>query len=346
MTEDMTCLQLKEWGGRLRRNEVPVPSIGPGEVLVDVEATGIGRTVWNYIGGDMGDDAANLPRIPGHEVVGSVSAVGPGVTHLEPGDRVTVYFHFVCGHCRSCLAGSDPLCDNHRGWVGIDLDGGYAEFVQLPAGQVISIPSEIDPVAATTIPDAVATPYHIANQRASIGPGDRVAVIGAGGGVGIHMVQVARHFGGSVTAIDIDAAKLDRCRELGAEHTVNVRNRTPADSFDPPGRGFDAIVDFVGDTDLLEAAVEALGPRGTVVNLTSFPDNRLGVSPRQQVMAESSVVGSRYCSKYEIVDAAELVANGVVEPVVTEVVGFDRVGELLEAVAANEIIGRGAMVPE
>lgn len=340
---EMNCLEIREWGGPLHRTERVVPNPDPTDVLVDVEATGIGRTVQNVIDGNLGGGPDDLPRIPGHEIVGTVEEVGSGVIQLDPGDRVTAYFHIVCGHCEPCQSGYDSLCENHAGWVSTDTDGGFTEYTSIPAANAIPIPDGIPAPEATVIPDAVATPYHVANQRAEIEPGDDVLVLGAGGGVGIHMIQVAAYFGGDVTAVDIATDKLDRCRELGA-----VRVHDPGPESDLTALNdvsYDAVIDFTGNTELLEASLDLLGPRGCLVNLTSFPDNVMDLSPRSQVMNETTVIGSRYCSKYELQRAGKLVAEDEVEPVVSEVTDLDGTPELLQRVVDNELIGRGAMRP-
>jgi len=345
MTESMECLRVEAWDGRLHRASVPVPEVGSTDVLVEVEATGVGRTVHKYVNGGMGDDPDLLPRIPGHELVGTVVEAGEAVTGLDVGSRVTAYFHVGCGHCRYCQAALDPLCANHGGHVGVELDGGFAEYARLPARLAIPIPADVDPVAATTIADAVATPYHVADQRAAIRPGDAVAVLGAGGGVGVHMLQVARCFGGTVTAVDLDDRKLDACRDLGAEHVVNVAGQAPNEALAETGVEFDAVVDFTADTALLEAAVDHLAPRGRLVCLASHSGDEVGVETKALVRGEVDVRGSRYCSKAELRAAADLVAAGDVEPVVSEVVGFDGVADLLDAVVDNDLVGRGAMTP-
>ena len=343
MAESMRCLQVEEWGGELVETERDVPEPGENEVLVEVEATSVGRSVANVIAGNMNDDPAHLPRIPGHELVGTVAEAGPGVTHLETGDRVTAFFHIACGYCRYCQEGFDPLCENHAGWISAHTDGGYAEYATLPAGNAIGLPDGLDPVEATVVPDAVATPYPVANYSGEVEPGDDVMVIGAGGGVGIHMVQVAQYFGGDVTAVDIDDEKLEECARLGAEHVVNTAEESLAAS--GPDE-FDVVVDFVGETALLEEAVGLLGPHGRLVNLTTFPGRSIELAPRTTVINEIEVVGSRYCSKYELREAAELVADGEVEPVISEVVGFDGVADLLDRIVDDEVLGRGAMRPE
>lgn len=346
MEGSMECLLLEAWDGDLRRREVAVPELGVNDALVAVEATGIGRTVHKYVNGGMGDDPDHLPRIPGHELVGTVVESGDGVTHLEEGTRVTAYFHVGCGHCRQCEMGRFTLCEDHRGHVGVATDGGFAEYAALPARQLVPMPETIDPVEATAVPDAIATPYHVATQRAAVEPDDHVAVLGAGGGVGIHLVQVARHFGADVTAVDVDDRKLDRCAELGATRTLNLDGRDDATALAEPDRAYDAVVDFTADTDLLEAAVERLAPRGRLVNLTSYAGNEMRLAPRSQVLRETAVVGSRYCWKEELRAAADMVADGTVEPVVSEVVGFDGVADLLDRIVGNDLVGRGAMTPD
>lgn len=346
MAETMDCLRVEAWDGELHRAAVPVPDVGPTDVLIEIEATGVGRTVHKYVNGGMGDVPDDLPRIPGHEFVGTVAVTGEAVAGLAPGDRVTAYFHIGCGHCRACQAAQDPLCENHGGHVGVEMDGGYAEYAVLPAAMAIPVPDGIDPVAATAIPDAIATPYHVASERADIGPGDSVAVLGAAGGVGIHMLQVARAFGAEVTAVDIDDGKLGACRDVGAATLVNVADGQPATALAAAGVEYDAVVDFTADTDLLEAAVDHLANRGRLVCLASAAGVDVGVPTKALVGGEIDVCGSRYCTKAELREAADLVATGAVEPVVTDVVGFDGVAGLLETILENELVGRGAMTPE
>lgn len=338
------CLQLTEWGGDLQRAETERPTPGPTEVLVEVEATSVGRTVYNNITGYMADSSDPLPLIPGHEIVGRIVERGEAVEGHENGGLVAAYYYLNCGRCDYCQRSLEPLCENTSGRLGVDRDGGYAEYVSLPEANVIGLP-EMDPVDATVIPDAVATPVHVAADRAAIEPGDDVMVIGAGGGVGIHLVQVARHHGASVTAVDLDAGKLDRCRAVGANYTVDTSSTSLGEHADAEGIRYDAIVDFTGVMDLVSEAVELVGPRGRLVNLSAFEGRSFELQPRTQVLGEIEVVGSRYCAKYELRRAAELVANGVVEPVVSEVVDLDGVQGLLEAIADDRVIGRGAVVP-
>ena len=230
-----------------------------------------------------------------------------------------------------------------RGQVGIATDGGYAEYMTLPAANFIPVPDGIDPVAATAITDAIATPFHV-SRRAGVSGGDVVLVIGAAGGVGIHMIQMTRLFGAEVIAVDLGEAKLAACREAGARAALD---------FDSPGvlgalratapRGATVAIDLVGSRETLTFALEALGPRGRLVLLTTFQGVTMDLSPRRMVAQEISVLGSRYASRYELAQAAELVAAGRIRPVVSEVVTLEDVGKLHAKLRARTLLGRGAI---
>ncbi|MGI9556718.1 MAG: alcohol dehydrogenase catalytic domain-containing protein, partial [Solirubrobacterales bacterium] len=202
----MRALWIDEWDGPLQTGERPDPEPAPGEVLIDVESCAIGLTVLNCIRGDLGNDPADLPRIPGHEAIGRIVGVGEGVDPARVGERVGAYMYLVCGRCRQCLSSNEPLCGNRAGYFGVTMDGGYAERATVPALNAIPIPEGIEAATAVVVPDAMATPVHV-SRLAGIRPGDRVAVIAAGGGLGVHMVQVARIYGGEVAGLENDAAK-------------------------------------------------------------------------------------------------------------------------------------------
>lgn len=336
--------RLDRWGGPAEPAELPDPVPGDQEVLISVEACGVGLTVLNCMNGDLGDSPGDLPRVPGHELVGTIVDAGPGVPRNRVGERVAAYFYLFCGRCPACLAGNESLCERLAGFVGVHRDGGYAELAALPERNAVPLPPEIDPVLATAIPDAIATPLHVA-QRAGIGPGTRVAVLGAAGGVGIHMLQVAALHGAEVLGLEATAAKVARVRdELGVPA---ADSSDPAALELPPGwePGPDVVVDLVGRPETLGWAVDALAPGGCLVALTTFRgDAGLAVSPRELVLRQLSLLGSRYAGRHELAHAAELVATGRVRPVVTERAGIDDVDRVHAALRAGELVGRGALV--
>jgi propanol-preferring alcohol dehydrogenase len=339
----MRAQVLHQWGDQLSLETVAVPSPGPRDALVKVEACGVGLTVLNYMNGNMSRRPEDLPRIPGHEVVGSIVDVGAHVTGLRIGQRVMSHFYLFCGVCDMCRLAHEPLCRNLRGQVGVAADGGYAEFMVLPAANFIAVPDGIDPVAATAIPDAIATPFHV-SRRAGISGGDVVLVIGAAGGVGIHMVQMTRLFGADVIAVDLGETKLNACREAGASVALDFNAPGALDTLRTAApRGISVAVDLVGSRETLSFALDALGPRGRLVLLTTFQGVTMDVPPRRLVAQEISVMGSRYASRYELAQAAELVAAGRIRPVVSEVVKLEDVGTLHAKLRARTLLGRGAI---
>lgn len=336
--------RVHEWGGPLVREEWPRPEPGPGEVRVDVEACGVGLTVLNCIDGNLAGGTATLPRVPGHELVGRVATTGPGVDEGLLGRRVVAYFYRYCGRCGPCSAGSQSRCQARDGFVGVHSDGGYAPSTVLPARNAVPVPDDLDPVAATVAADAVATPVHVCATRAQVTVDDRVVVLGAGGGVGAHMVQVAMLHGARVVGLDVGDDKLAAVEKLGAA----AHDSSRVDTVDPQALWPDGpptvVIDLVGSDDILAWATAALGTGGRLVLLTTFPGRQLAVEPRGLVFREATVLGSRYASVAEVATAVHLVSSGRVRPVVGEVVDADGVPALHEKLRQGKLVGRGALV--
>ena len=203
--------------------EVPETVAGRGEAVARVLACGAGLTIHHARAGRI---KVEYPRILGHEIAAEIVDVGEGVTNLRVGDGVTAYFYLTCGECRWCRTNRETLCDSFRGYVGREVDGGYAEYIKLPASAFIPIPDGLDwrarPAEAGVICDAIATPLKV-TRKARLMPTDIVAVFGAGGGLGVHMVQVARWaHARKVIAVDVASFKLEKCIEAGADAAVDA----------------------------------------------------------------------------------------------------------------------------
>src|SRR6201987_867332 len=203
--------------------ELPDPAPGPGEAVARVITCGSGLTIQHV---KAGRRAIPFPRVIGHEITAEIVAIGAVVTGLKVGDPVTAYFYLNCGHCRWCLSQLEPLCTDSGGNVGLDCDGGYAEYIKLPAHIFIKLPESLDykkhPAEIGVVTDALATPYKVL-RRARVRGGETVAVIGAGGGVGIHQVMMAKWANARVIAVDMAANKFEACRKAGADATIDPR---------------------------------------------------------------------------------------------------------------------------
>jgi len=339
-TISQTGYRIHAWGSDPVWETFELDEPGAGEVLLQVEACGIGLTVLNAIRGDLGNDPGLLPRVPGHELVGVVTEVGPEADRGLIGRRVVAYFYLTCGSCAECLTGREPLCQRLGGFVGVHRDGGYAPFAVLLAANVIPIPDSLDPVAATVVADAVATPVHVAT-RASLVPEDRVVVIGAGGGVGIHMIQVAQLTTEDVVGLDVTSEKLDAIEKVGvrAVDSSDFASLTGPFAEGPPT----VVIDLVGAETTGSWAIEALGPGGRLVALTTFVDRPITIHYREFVFREISLLGSRYATKAEVARAADLVATGQVTPVIGQVVEPADLLFLHGGLRSGGLVGRGAL---
>ena len=247
----------------------PDPVAGPGEAVARVITCGAGLTIQHV---KAGRRKVQFPRIIGHEITGEIVETGPGVRGLKAGDAVTTYFYLNCGHCRWCLTNLEPLCENSGGQVGLDCDGAYAEYVKLPAQNFIKLPAGLDhkkhPAEIGVVTDALATPYKVL-RRARVQAGETVAVIGAGGGLGIHQVMMAKWARARVIAVDTKPDKFDACRKAGADEVVDASDGRVAEQLLEltEGQGVDVVVDYVSATATLEAGAKALGRRGRLVTL-------------------------------------------------------------------------------
>jgi propanol-preferring alcohol dehydrogenase len=339
---DQQGFRLQHWATDPLLETFAQPEPRPGEVLVNVEACGIGLTVLNCIRGDLADELATLPVVPGHELVGRVVGLGQGADPALDGRLVAAYFYLSCWTCEECRAGRENRCPRLAGYVGVHRDGGYAQFAALPSRNLVPLPEGLDPVQATVIADAVATPVHVCASRAGVGPRDRVLVIGAGGGVGIHLVQVARVFGAEVAGMDVTEAKLAAIADLGAR-AIDGRDLESADPRAWGGLGPTVVVDLVGTADTLAWAGRSVAAGGRVVILTTFPGVVATYEPRALVGAESALVGSRYATWAEVRLAADLVATGRVRPMIGVTTGPEGLLEVHRRLATRSLVGRAAL---
>src|SRR3954471_8785068 len=210
-----------------RIEDLPKRVAGPGEIVVRIEASGLCHTDIHAAHGDW-PVKPKLPFTPGHEGVGLVETVGPGVTDVVVGDRVAIpWLGYACGTCDYCVSGWETLCESQLN-TGYSIDGGFAEYVKAYGRYVVKVPPGVDPLDAAPLTCAGVTTYK-AVKVAGTRPSDVVAVFGIGG-LGHLAVQYARIAGGRVIAVDVHDEKLALARELGADVTVNAATEDPVEA--------------------------------------------------------------------------------------------------------------------
>ncbi len=332
----MRALVLERAGGPLVLADVARPSPGPNEALVRVAACGLCHTDLHYL--DHGVATARKPPLVlGHEISGTVEELGAGATGPAVGTPVLVPALLPCGRCGYCRTGRENLCPEAR-MPGNHIDGGFAEFVAVPAKDLVPLPPELDLVTSSVIADALTTPYHAVVDRAAVRPGERVAVVGCGG-VGINVVQIAAASGAEVVAMDVSDEKLVAARALGAAHAINVATTAdPAKALRSTlGDGTDVTFEVVGRPETIALGFSTLrrGGRLCLVGYSAAP----AVLPANRAMFfEYTVLGSLGCPPSGYPRAIDLVRRGRVklEPVVTRRQPLEEYAQALRALRAGD----------
>jgi D-arabinose 1-dehydrogenase-like Zn-dependent alcohol dehydrogenase len=228
------------------------------------------------------------------------------------------------------------------------MDGGYAEYIKLPFRNVIKLPENIDwkgkPADIGVICDAIATPYKVLG-RTRVAPGEIVGVWGAGGGLGLHQVMMCKWANARVVAIDTAASKLEMCKRHGAEWTVDASLVDPVQAIKDltKGRMLDVSIDYVSTTQTLEQSVNTLGIAGRMVTLGGSGKSFM-VNSAAMLAKELELLGSRYVSRQQVIEALELCARGDVWPLVTETWPLGEAEQVHQRVEEGKTVGRAALL--
>ncbi|MBO0682320.1 MAG: alcohol dehydrogenase AdhP [Candidatus Dormibacteraeota bacterium] len=286
--------------------ERPVPAPGQGQVVVQMEASGLCHTDIHAAHGDW-PVKPSLPFVPGHEGVGIVTAAGPGVSRVKEGDRVALpWLGYACGECEYCNTGWETLCEKQLN-TGYSIDGGHAEFAKAHGSYVGKVPAGVDPQDAAPLTCAGVTTYKSV-KLSGAGPSDLVAVFGVGG-LGHMAIQYAKIAGSSVVAVDLLDEKLRLAREEGAEHTVNASHEDPVAAIQALG-GADAAISTAVSPKPFEQAFGSLRRGGTLVLVGLPAENHMRLPIFETVLKGINVVGSIVGTRVDLQEVFELHAAG------------------------------------
>ncbi|RLL46869.1 hypothetical protein D8M04_06625 [Oceanobacillus piezotolerans] len=248
----------------LKIDTVPVPEIKEDEVLVEIKSVGLcGSDIHMVYEGDM--VPVHHPIIIGHEPSGIIASKGKAVDNWEVGTRVSVYPVIYCGSCKNCIAGHSEICFNLQ-VLGVHRDGGLAEYLAIPAKNLLKLPDNIPYHIGSIVTDAVATPFHALIERAQLQIGESVAIYGVGG-LGLHAVQIARMAGAKqIIAIDIQDKQLEKAKEVGADIVINPLYESPVEVIKKhTGHGVDVAAEFIGKKETVSKAANSLITGGRLV---------------------------------------------------------------------------------
>ena len=324
----------------LRLEEVATPVPGRGEILVQVEASGLCHTDIHAAHGDW-PVKPRPPFVPGHEGVGIVVSLGPDVSEVDVGDRVAVpWLGYACGTCDHCVSGWETLCAQQLN-TGYSVDGGFAEFVKAHARYVVPVPEGIDPLDAAPLTCAGVTTYK-AVKVSGARSADLVAVFGIGG-LGHLAVQYARIAGARVVAVDLHDDKLELARELGAEFTVNATEEDPAAAIQDIG-GADAAIALAVAPQAFRAAYGSLRRGGTLVFVGLPADNQVEIPIFETVLNGITIVGSIVGTRTDLRDVFKLHAAGRTR-IIREQRSLDDVNEAIADVESGNVLARVVLTP-
>jgi NADPH:quinone reductase-like Zn-dependent oxidoreductase len=347
----MRAVVLKEFGPpeNLKWETVPTPEPQPDEVLLRVGAVSVDLFQMEFRSG-RALPQVKLPRILGNGPAGSVEMMGQGVETLARDQRVVVANNVSCGNCRYCRIGRETLCaglNNHRGgMIGAHRDGGYAEFVTVPARNCIPLPDSISFEQACLIPNTIGPVVKACSGRAGIRPGEHVLIVGAGGGMGLHAVQAARACGGRVIAAIRSTRSSQAVTDAGAGAVISTTAPDWCEQvrYLTDGWGADVVLDFVATRETLSASLTALAPGGRLVIMGYFPRGSVLETPTWVFTEERTITGNRSAGRQDVADAVSLIENGRIKPVVSRVFPLKDAALAHKAFEAGEILGRAVLV--
>jgi NADPH:quinone reductase-like Zn-dependent oxidoreductase len=336
----MTAMVLREHGGPevLHLDQLPVPEPGAGEVRIRVRAVALNHLdIWVRKGGPA--FRLEYPHRLGSDIAGTIDALGPGSAG-QVGAKVVLQPGLSCGRCAPCLSGHDNLCRQYR-ILGEHAQGGYAEYLVVPQVNLAPYPERLDfPHAAASILPFL-TAWQMIAHKAQVQPGDHVLVHGAGSGIGVAAIQIAKLFGARVIATASTPGKLDRARTLGADETIDYTKQdfVAESKALTDRRGVDVVIEHVGG-EVFAGSIRAVRPGGRIVTCGATAGFHPAIDLRHVFFRQVEVLGSTMGSKADLLAVLGHVAAGRLEPVVHAVLPLAAAQEAHRTLEARAAFGK------
>jgi NADPH:quinone reductase-like Zn-dependent oxidoreductase len=342
----MKAVRFHEHGGPevLKYEDAPEPEIQPNEVLVKVKACALNHLdLWVRSG--VRAWKLPMPHIVGSDISGEVAQVGALATHAKVGERVLLAPGIACGQCEACWKGLDSACRSYT-IFGVMVDGGYAEYVKSPAMNVIPIPGDLNFEEAASVPLVFLTAWHMLFGRAKLQPGEDVLVVGAGSGVGIAAIQVAKLVGCRVFTVAGTDEKLEKARALGADEGINHTRQSIAEEVSrlTGKRGVDVIVEHVGQA-VWEDCFNSLATYGRLVTCGVTSGGEVKLNVQALFGRQRAVLGSFMGGKGELMDVLKLIGQRKLKPVIDSVFPLAEAAEAQKKMESRDFFGKIVLRP-
>ena len=336
----MRALQLTD-DRKIELRDVAEPDApAAGEVTLRLKAVALNHIdVWGWRG--MAFAKRKLPLTIGAEASGVVEAIGAGVSNVLPGDLVAIYGARVCGRCKACREGRDNLCEHVGGVHGFHLDGFAQEKINIPARQLVAAPPGVDAIGAALAPVTFGTVEHMLFDNARLQPGETILVHAGGSGIGSAAIQLAKKTGCTVITTVGSEDKMEKARELGADHVINYRE----DRFEGVVRkltkkkGVDVVFEHVG-ADTWAGSMLSMKRGGRLVTCGSTSGVSTNVNLMMLFQQQLKLLGSFGCRMENMANAMQKMAQGVVHPVIDTLVDFDGIDKALERMESRQVFGK------
>lgn len=342
----MKAVLFHEHGGveKLRCEDVPQPVPADDEILVQVKACALNYLdIWGRQG--LPGIKIPLPHISGSDISGIIAAKGKLVENIQPGDRVILSPGISCGHCAACLSGWDNACRAYK-IIGYLTDGGYAEYVKVPSVNAIPMPNGLGFEEAASVPLVFLTAWHMLVSRARIQPGEAVLILGAGSGVGIAGIQIAKLWGAKVITTAGTDEKLKKARQLGADEVINHSTQDVSEEIRKitNKRGVDIVFEHVGEA-TWESSVNSLAYGGRLVTCGSTTGYKGQTDIRFLFSKQLSILGSYMGSKSELLTVIDFFRKGRLRPAVDSVYPLNEAAKAQTRMERREHFGKIVLKP-
>lgn len=330
--------------GVLVCEEAPKPAPGSGEAVVRVRAAGINHVDLDIRAGTS-RIAVTFPHILGREFAGEVAALGDKSGLLKEGDRVWVLCRIPCSTCAFCLSGRDNLCEQ-GGYFGMDLPGGYAEYVKVPVSNLQPLPSHVGFQDAAASQIAFGTAWHVLINRGGLRAGDSVLIQAAGSGIGSAAVQVARLAGATIFVTASSERKLERAKALGAHHLINYSEGNFAERvLELTGsKGVDVVMEHVGG-EVFTRSLECLKTDGVIVTVGAHAGEVVPLDIIPFFRRQLRLVGSKNATATELRTVMGFVAEGRLKPIIHATLPLAEAAQAHRVVDSREIFGKVLLLP-